>query len=220
MQDVVKKARELLSNQSELTRLTTNKVRRVSSILYRQLDDKSLNNIIILCEKLLDEREWALGVIAYDWAFRSKDQYEKGTFDVFQEWLFKYVTGWGDCDDFCTHAFGELLCQYNDLFARVIQWTKSENYCVRRAAAVILIYPIRKNRYENINPLDVSDAIMQDEHHLVQKGYGWMLKVFSQQEQDTVYSYLIKNKTTMPRTAFRYALEKFDMDTKKLLMKK
>jgi len=59
---------------------------------------------------------------------------------------------------------------------------------------------------------------MKDEHHLVLKGYGWMLKVLSQVEKDKVYEYLLKNKNIMPRVAFRYALEKVDEETRRRLM--
>jgi len=48
--------------------------------------------------------------------------------------------------------------------------------------------------------------------------YGWMLKSVSQTDQSAVEQYLIKNHAVMPRTAYRYALEKFDKDTRKRLL--
>ncbi len=42
---------------------------------------------------------------------------------------------------------------------------------------------------------------------MVQKDYGWMLKAASQAHQQEVL-YVIKNKTRMPRTYLRYAIEK------------
>jgi hypothetical protein len=38
-------------------------------------------------------------------------------------------------------------------------------------------------------------------------------------ERDSVYEYLVRKKKIMPRTAFRYALEKFDEETRSRLMK-
>lgn len=69
-----------------------------------------------------------------------------------------------------------------------------------------------------MNPLTISDALMTDEHDLVQKGYGWMLKCLSQVDMETVKKYLILHHKEMPRTAYRYALEKFDKGTRKELM--
>ena len=52
--------------------------------------------------------------------------------------------GWGDCDDFCTHAFGELIRQDKRLFEQVLSWTQSSDFWVRRASAVVLIPAISK----------------------------------------------------------------------------
>lgn len=218
MVDIISQAKSCLENLSKENGLRTGKVRSISSKLYRTLNDRSIDNVFSICEQLLDEKEWALGVIAYDWAYRVRKQYNDKTFSIFEDWLKKYVTGWGDCDDFCTHAFGELLSQNNDLFTHVLNWTKHPDFFVRRAAAVILIYPIRHNKYKDINPFLISDTLMNDKHHLVLKGYGWMLKVLSQKEPDAVYNYLLKNKNVMPRVSFRYALEKFDKEFKSILM--
>ena len=176
------------------------------------------DNVFSLCEELLEEHSWELGVIAFDWAYRAKGQYSEDTYEIFYGWLKKYVHGWGDCDDFCTHAFGELLRRYKSLFSKVKAWTKDEDFWVRRASAVILIPAILHKDYEGINPLMISDLLMSDEHDLVQKGYGWMLKSLSQVDMETVTNYLIDNHTQMPRTAYRYALEKYDKETRTKLM--
>ncbi len=216
--DITLEARNRLENLIKENSLTTGKVRKTSSALYKVVEDKRIDNVFTLCEHLLNEHEWALGVIAYDWAYRVRKQYNDKTFTIFERWLKKYITSWGDCDDFCTHAFGELLSQNNELFTHILKWTKHPNFCVRRASAVILIYPIKHNKYENIKPFLISDALINDSHHLVLKGYGWMLKILSQIEKNNVYDYLIKNKNIMPRVSFRYALEKFDKEIKLRLM--
>lgn len=214
MIDVVTQARCELAKVTERNRPTTGAVRSVSAAMYRALEDKSIDNVLVGCALLLKEREWALGVIAYDWAFRVRKQYNDQTFAIFEGWLKEYVTNWGDCDDFCTHAFGALLSQNNDLFTQVRSWTEHPKFAVRRAAAVVLIYPIKQGKYEGIDPFIICDALMKDDHYLVLKGYGWMLKVLSQVEPDAVYEYLVKNKAAMPRVAFRYAIEKMGKATK------
>ncbi len=198
--------------------ILTGDIRRLSARLYKKIEDKSIENVVRLCEALLEEHSWALGVIAFDWAYRVRNQYSEVTYDIFYGWLKKYVRGWGDCDDFCTHAFGELLRRYKSLFQKVTEWTKDEDFWVRRASAVILIPAILHNDYEGIDPFRISNSLMTDEHDLVQKGYGWMLKSLSQVDREVVKDYLILNHAQMPRTAYRYALEKFDKETRKELM--
>lgn len=218
--DIVNEVENRLNEISKQSRITTVMVRAISANVYKLIDDKSIDNILELCEQLLDKRKWALGIIAYDWEFRIKKQYREETFYIFEKWLKKYVRDWSDCDDFCTHAFGELLRQYNSLIDNVIKWTEHPDFWVRRASAVILIYPNRKGKLQEKFPFIIADKLMKDEHYLVLKGYGWMLKELSVAKSDEVYNYLVKNKHQMPRISYRYAIEKFDKDIKVKLMEK
>ena len=208
----------LADNVPDGKHIITGNIRKLSARLYRKIEDKTIGNVFTLCEELLEEHSWELGVIAFDWAYRVKAQYCEDTYEIFYRWLKNYVRGWGDCDDFCTHAFGELLRRYKYLFSKVIAWTKDEDFWVRRASAVILIPAILHKDYEGISPLMISDLLMSDEHDLVQKGYGWMLKSLSQVDKESVTNYLMDNHIQMPRTAYRYALEKYDKETRKKLM--
>lgn len=208
----------LKKNAPEGKYIKTGDIRKLSSRLFRKIEDKSIENVFSLCEEFLEQYIWELEVIAFDWAFRMKKNYSDDTYRIFYGWLKKYVRGWGDCDDFCTHAFGELLRQDKSLFVNILEWTGDEDFWVRRASAVVLIPAILHDDFEGINPLLISDRLMNDEHELVLKGYGWMLKSLSQINQSTVEEYLVKNHKQMPRVAFRYALGKFDKTTRKKLM--
>ena len=216
--EAINEIKILSENIPDGRHIITGDIRKLSARLYKKIEDKSIENVLCLCGELLEEHSWALGVIAFDWAYRVREQYSEATYDIFYSWLKKYVRGWGDCDDFCTHAFGELLRRYKSFFQKVTEWTKDEDFWVRRASAVILIPAILHNDYEGIDPFRISDSLMKDEHDLVQKGYGWMLKSLSQVDREPVKDYLILNHAQMSRTAYRYALEKFDKETRKELM--
>ena len=97
-------------------------------------------------------------------------------------------------------------------------WTDDRDFWVRRASAVILIPSIMKNDYVGIEPFTISDRLMLDAHDLVLKGYGWMLKCLSQINPSSVKEYLIKNCKKIPRVAYRYAIEKFDKETRNELL--
>jgi 3-methyladenine DNA glycosylase AlkD len=222
MNDIVKLAKvelEKLSSTPAGGHLKTGDVRKLSAKLYRGLQDKSKDNVFIISESLLEQYNWPMSVIAFDFAYRVKKQYDETTFSLFESWLAKYVRGWGDCDDFCTHAFGELILQNTSLVEKIIPWTKREEFWMRRAAAVVLIPSIYHNKYKETNPIAISDLLIKDKDDLVRKGYGWMLKVLSIKEPELVYNYLVKYKDIMPRVSFRYALEKMDQDKKIELMK-
>lgn len=199
--------------------IITGDIRRSSARLFRKIRDRRIDNVFMLCEELLSQRDWALGVIAFDWAYRMRAQYNAETYGIFFRWLKEYVRGWGDCDDLCTHAFGELLRSRKELFPSILAWTKDGDFWVRRASAVVLIPAILHNDYNGISPFMISDALIYDGHELVRKGYGWMLKCYSQVEPETVKEYLIDRRAVMPRVAFRYALETYDVETRNTLLK-
>lgn len=213
-----KKELEVMNYASVGKNYRTGDIRKLSAKLFKDVKDKPIEIVFSVCEELLEQLSWPLGIIAFDFAYRMKNQYDEKTFTVFEGWLERYVRGWGDCDDFCTHAFGELISQNTKLAENIIVWTKRDEFWMRRAAAVVLLPSIGKNKYNETNPLRISDILMKDEHHLVLKGYGWMLKTLSTKEPELVFEYLMKNKTVMPRVAYRYALEKMDSSKKKILM--
>jgi 3-methyladenine DNA glycosylase AlkD len=200
------------------THVRTGEVRRISTKLFRELPDRSKDHVFSVCEELLKQRTWPMKVIAFDFAYRVRKQYDEGAFAVFERWLEEYVRGWGDCDDFCTHAFGELICQYPHLSDGLLRWTQRDEFWMRRAAAVVLIPAIRRGKHAETNPLRVADLLMHDEHDLVRKGYGWMLKVLSEKEPQLVFDYLMKHRQAMPRVAFRYAMEKMGAEQRRILM--
>jgi 3-methyladenine DNA glycosylase AlkD len=222
MNEIILAAKRELENMkptSQGNHLKTGDIRKLSTKLFKSIKDKESDYIFKICDELLEQHNWPMGVIAFDFAYRIKDQYDKNTFIIFEKWLERYVRGWGDCDDFCTHAFGELICQNTNLVSKIIKWTKRNEFWMRRASAVVLIPSIWHDKYNETNPLKISDILMEDGHDLVRKGYGWMLKILSIKEPNIVFEYLLKNKEIMPRVSYRYALEKMDVKKRKILMK-
>jgi 3-methyladenine DNA glycosylase AlkD len=201
----------------DMKRFTTSEVRKISAKIFKKLP-KDLLTVLDLCEKLLELRIWEMTITAFDWAYRMRKDYDGSTFEVFEGWMYRYIVDWWDCDDFCTHAFGELIIKYPQLLPRMFKWCESDNFAVRRCAAVVLILPIKRKIVLTIDPFEICDRLKNDPHYLVLKGYGWMLKVLSSMHYDEVLNYLELNQSTMPRVAFRYALEKLKISDRRKLM--
>jgi 3-methyladenine DNA glycosylase AlkD len=106
---------------------------------------------------------------------------------------------------------------YPDLVNGLKKWAGSENRWVKRAAAVSLIVPAKRGRFLN-DVFEIADILLRDKDDMVQKGYGWMLKVASQAHQEEVFMYVMQNKAAMPRTALRYAIEKMTPEMRRMAM--
>ncbi len=207
------------NNEIDNYGIRTPKVRKIAKEYFKEINDRSKDEILDLCEELLQTGISENYTIAFQWTYRIKNRYEKEDFQRFESWLEKYVNNWGSCDDFCTHAFGYFIYEYPESISNIKEWTKSDNIWKRRAAAVIMIYSIRKEEHlEDV--FEMADLLFYDDEDLVQKGYGWMLKEASKRYQQEVFDYIMKNKDDMPRTSLRYAIEKMPEDMRQKAMKK
>lgn len=197
-------------------RIPTPIVRDICRRHYQQLRGLPKNEILRICDELLEHREWEKLLVAFEFAHRIK-RYDREDFAVFYRWLVDYVNGWASCDDLCTHPFGLYVYQHPDCLDEVLRWTESSNCWVRRAAAVVLIYSIRRGKLF-AEGLQIADKLLLDQHDLVRKGYGWMLKEMSEKDPKLIYDFVMARKHVMPRVSLRYAIEKFDPESRRELM--
>jgi len=170
-----------------------------------------------ISEELLKSGYFEEGVIAFDLMTKYKKQFDKDSFKIFEGWVDKYVHNWAWCDDLGPHLINVVIEKFPVLVDDLISWTSSKNRWKKRAAAVSLIPSARHERFLKESFI-VCDNLLIDEDDLVQKGYGWLLKEASKADEKKVISYLEKHYKQMPRTAFRYALEKINEKDKKRLM--
>jgi 3-methyladenine DNA glycosylase AlkD len=83
---------------------------------------------------------------------------------------------------------------------------KSKNIWERRIA-MISTYAFIKNK-DFKTTLILSEILLNDEHDLIHKAVGWMLKEISKKDTKAVEKFLDINCIKMPRTMLRYAIEK------------
>ncbi len=84
---------------------------------------------------------------------------------------------------------------------------------------MVFIYPVRRKKYLQ-HIFEIANILLIDKDDMVQKGYGWMLKEASNIYPKEVFSFVMKNKDKMPRTALRYAIEKYPDNLRKKAMQK
>ena len=214
LQDAKKDSRNLKGRS-----LNTPAVRNIAKVGFAWVRTMPKTELFELCERLLDSGTWEQRTIAFEWAFRIRRQFATQDFARFESWLAQYVDGWGSCDDFCTHAFGDLIFKFPEHIPRVKTWIKSDNRWFRRAAAVVMIYGIRREQRFG-DCFEIADLLLMDSDDLVQKGYGWMLKEISKHDPQAVFEFVMQRKEHMPRTALRYAIEKLPPEDRRLAMEK
>jgi 3-methyladenine DNA glycosylase AlkD len=194
-------------------------VSKISTDYYNQIEDKSKAHVFSLCEDLYQSNYIEEAWIAASWGYKVHAQYTPDDITTFKHWITNYVNDWAKCDGLCNHAVGELVTQYPELIDELKAWAHTDHRWLKRASAVSLIIPAKKGLFLN-DVFAIADILLLDKDDLVQKGYGWMLKVASQAHLQPVYEYVYDHKATMPRTALRYAIEKMPAELKAKAMEK
>ncbi|MDR6223504.1 DNA alkylation repair protein [Methanococcoides alaskense] len=191
----------------------------VRQIATREFDKtKKINEILSICEELLNTGIYEHKIIAFLWAQKCKKDFLPEHFNTFYRWLSEYVNDWSDCDTLCTNVLGEFLFIYLEFAPQMEKWTNSKNKRVRRGAAVSLILGLRRGIFLK-TAFNVADKLLDEKEDLVLKASGWMLKEASKSFQKEVFDYLMENKEVMPRITLCYAAEKMPGKMRAEIMK-
>ncbi len=191
-------------------------VTKIAKAYNKEILSTDKKEVFALCENLWKSGFMEESFIACHFAYLIRKKYEPNDFKVFEKWVNNYVSNWASCDTLCNHTIGAFIEMYPKFLQDLKTWAKSSNRWVKRASAVSLIVPARRGKFLT-EIFEIADILLLDKDDLVQKGYGWALKVASQSHQNEVFEYVMRNKAPMPRTAFRYAIEKMPKDLRERL---
>jgi 3-methyladenine DNA glycosylase AlkD len=194
-------------------------VHRISKDHFKELNNKNKPVVFGFCEELWLSGYLEESIIACNWSYYVHKQYRQDDFEVFEKWVNNFVTNWASCDTLCNHSVGRLVEMHPSCLIGLKKWAMSQNRWMRRAAAVSLIIPARHGKFLN-DMFEIANILLTDKDDMVRKGYGWMLKAASEAHQQEVFDYVMRKKSSMPRTALRYSIEKMPAELKALAMAK
>lgn len=126
------------------------------------------------------------------------------------------VNNWDLVDLSSHHIVGEYLQERKKDV--LYDLAKSASLWERRISIIATYAFIRKNKFDET--LKIAEMLLNDKHDLIHKAVGWMLREVGKRDQEAEERFLRKHHKTMPRTALRYAIEKFDQKKKKFYMQK
>ena len=188
------------------------KLGEVQKLLKSKIHEHRLMALMILVEKYesLDSclrRNDRKGVLVEIEKSKLVDFYIKNT---------KYINNWDLVDCSAYFILGDYLFdKEKDVLYNL---AKSENLWERRIAIISTLGFIRRNNFTET--LKICEILLNDDHDLIHKACGWMLREVGKRDLRAELRFLKKFYKKMPRTMLRYAIEKFSKVERQRYLKK
>ena len=168
----------------------------------------------LLQDKVHEYRLTALFILVGQ--YKKADESTKKTIYDFYLQHTKYINNWDLVDSSASYIVGEfLLNKERDILYKLAY---SSNIWERRISIIATATFIKHNQFEDT--FKIAELLLSDSHDLIHKAVGWMLREVGKKDIHQEEQFLDKHSQSMPRTALRYAIEKFSPTKKTYYMKK
>lgn len=175
----------------------------------RKIAKKYLEMNFTDIKKLLDSKiheERLIALLLLVERFKKSGKKEKaGIIDYYLRHTM-FVNNWDLVDLSAHQLLGEYILGKPEKKKTLLQLAKSGGVWERRISVIATYAFIKKNRFEET--LEIAGLLLNDEHDLIQKAVGWMLREVGKRNQAAEETFLKKHFRKMPRTMLRYAIER------------
>jgi len=117
----------------------------------------------------------------------------------------RYINNWDLVDVTAKRIVGDFLSDKDK--APLYKLARSTSVWERRIALLSTLHFIDNGLFGDT--LKIARMLLSDEHDLIHKAAGWMLREVGKRDMAVEEDFLKKHSKKMPRTMLRYAIEKF-----------
>ncbi|MGH3146416.1 MAG: DNA alkylation repair protein [Rubrobacter sp.] len=119
-----------------------------------------------------------------------------------------HVNGWDLVDASAPQILGAHLLGGGAERLTLDRLARSPSVWERRIAIMATFAFVRAGEYDET--LRLARDLLDDEHDLIHKASGWMLREVGKREEALLTGFLERHAQAMPRTMLRYAIERLD----------
>lgn len=125
------------------------------------------------------------------------------------------VNNWDLVDSSAPYILGDYYL--NRERHTLYELVRSKNLWDRRIAVMATFRFIKAGDFKDT--FHFAEQLLSDQHDLIHKAVGWMLREIGKRDQSAERLWLDKHYSKMPRTMLRYAIEKFPPELRQSYMK-
>lgn len=192
--------------------LTVPQQRQVAKKFINKL---ALNDAISLLRHPFHECRFIALIILIGQAKKAPDETRRLYMEKYLE-NSRFVNNWDLVDVSAHRLVGEYLRDKDR--AVLYRLAVSDLLWERRIAVISTFAFIRSNDLKDA--LAISQILLHDPHDLIHKAVGWVLREVGKKDRKAEEDFLRKYYRTMPRTMLRYAIEKFDEETRQSYLRR
>jgi 3-methyladenine DNA glycosylase AlkD len=127
------------------------------------------------------------------------------------------INNWDIVDASCRDIIGQYILDHPEKTGLVRRLARSSDLWERRIAMVSTWQLIRVGQLDLT--FELAEVLLSDKHDLMHKAVGWMLREAGKKNELRLREFLVQHKSAMPRTALRYAIEKFAPEDRAAFLK-
>ena len=127
------------------------------------------------------------------------------------------INNWDLVDTSAPHIVGDYLYNNPEKSKILLEFSQSENLWIRRISIVSTLTFIKNNEFNQT--LKIANLLIYDDHDLIHKAVGWMLREIYKRDESLIKQFLRQNYAQIPRTTLRYAIERMDKEERLLYLK-
>ena len=190
------------------------KVPKIRSIAKKHIDIPMRYMKTLIKSKYHEERLLGLIILVNKYS-KAKDEKVRNKLYKIYVSSFKYINNWDLVDVTCPHVIGKHLMDKDRSI--LYAWAKSEDLWTKRIAMLSTFWFIRKKDLHDT--FKIAEILLNDEHDLIHKAVGWMLREAGKRDLEKEEIFLKKYYNIMPRTMLRYAIERFPEEKRQKYLK-
>ncbi len=178
----------------------------------------TVNHACRFCDSLVRKKYLECKALGVMLLARYRKHFQRELLGMIKTWLTENLCdNWAAADTLAGQVLAPLVGRYPELIDELLSWTGSDNLWLRRSAAVGLV-PIARKGTRLDAAYRVAESLFGDDEDLIHKASGWLLREAGKTDMERLRAFLLSRGARIPRTALRYAIERFPASEKNELL--